>query len=326
MEPAARRDQAHRGLEARIVSRRARQIDAQQRRPGRRQPRGRRPLAGAPAAVEVQQLRPRLRGARERQQPRLPLARRGGGGLGRHDLGKRRQPLVEPVVAEQEVDRLPVEREPARQQRLPRLALMDPDQPVPHQRRLGREAPPRRELRARRAGEQVEREVDARPAPRRVVLEVGVDALVAAVELRRQGHRHEPEVDLVEPEGVPQPAEPRLRPHRPRQPRREPLARDPPERAGPRRRRHQPLDLALADVGAEHRVRLAAGPLHRAQRGQQQRVEAREQLRQLALRRRTTLRRIAAEPEPRAPTPLPRGRPCPRDSAPAAGEIVPAAP
>ena len=67
---------------------------------------------------------------------------------------------------------------------------------VAHQRRRWREPHPSQELLLGRLGEQTQRQVHGRPPPRHVVLQVGVHALVAEVELRRERDQQQVEVEV----------------------------------------------------------------------------------------------------------------------------------
>ena len=69
------------------------------------------------------------------------------------------------------------------------------------QRRVGNEVRAAPDLRRERAAQQVENQVDRRPAPLDVVLQVGIEPLVAQIELGSGSDQDDGQVEVVEPAG-----------------------------------------------------------------------------------------------------------------------------
>jgi len=97
-----------------------------------------------------------------------------------------------------------VELDGARDQRRLDLAGLgdEVDDGMPHERRVGLEPGARGDALVCRCAQQVQREVDRRPAPRDVVLQIRVQALVAKVELGCERDHDDVEVERVELEHV----------------------------------------------------------------------------------------------------------------------------
>jgi hypothetical protein len=194
-------------------ARRSREVEGEQRQaagPGQRL--GGQPLAGAARPLEVQSKRPaglpRLESEARQRAP--------GGGrerlLGQRDgqldqIAVLREPSVEGGVAQQQVDDLVVELQDAGEQRRLDGARVgnQVEQAVATERRIGPQVGAPGEPGGWRVAEQVERQVDGGPAAGDVVLEVGVQALVAEVDLRRQRNQDEIEVEAGQVERIPEP-------------------------------------------------------------------------------------------------------------------------
>ena len=117
------------------------------------------------------------------------------------------------LVGAEQVGRDPLVRldEPAEQGRgLLRAVLQQLDQPVPEQRRAGSEAQPGRDRGLEAGREQVEDQLHARAPLADVVLEVGVEPLVARIELRPEGDQQHVGVEARQREGAGQRVEPQL--------------------------------------------------------------------------------------------------------------------
>jgi hypothetical protein len=144
----------------------------------------------------------------ERRRQHQPVDRRGR----RYQAGHGLQPLVEPVVVEQVAGHPGVEPQRPCQQRGRGVAgLVDRlHQPVVDQRCGGGEAVPGRHPGLELGAEQAQHEVDRGGPPGDVVVEVGVEPLVAPVELGGQADQHDVEVEGGQVEQVGQHQQPQV--------------------------------------------------------------------------------------------------------------------
>ena len=86
------------------------------------------------------------------------------------------------------------------------LGLLDDHEPALEQRRALHQAMPRNRGRGQRARE-LEREADARAAARHVVVQIAVEPLETRVDVRRERHEQQLDVDRSEREGPGEPAQ-----------------------------------------------------------------------------------------------------------------------
>ena len=166
---------------------------------------GQRQPLGAARPVQAQDQRPALLRRLERHRPQrrgdLAPQRQVVQCHGRlHGPAEGRQPPVQPVVAQQEGHDLVVQLEVVRQQgRLDVAGVRDQlDDVVAQQGGVGGKVGCRGDLLLDRGAKQRERQADRWPLLGHVVLEVGVEPLVAQVQLGRQGQQYDVNLKVVE--------------------------------------------------------------------------------------------------------------------------------
>ncbi len=127
-------------------------------------------------------------------------ASRAGEGRPRHHAAERRRLGVGLGLAQQPADHLLVELERVRQAWRPDVVRVrhQVHQACADEGRGGREVATPGQLLGRVGAEQVQRQVNAGPPARHVVLEVGEDPLVAEVDVGRQGHQHQRPLEGIE--------------------------------------------------------------------------------------------------------------------------------